>query len=1281
MSFTSITQRFVVWFLVISLLPILLIGYSLLRTFETELRQTVTRQISAIADKKVDQIDAYLNGCIHDALTKAQANGTRQAMVEFAREAARGGVESDAYRQLDARYRDHFKRFITSSGYYDLFLISPQGTVVYSQSHEADFATNLLTGPYRNSGLAQVVRNALGTLESDISEFEFYAPSGDAISAFVAVPIMSQGKLEGVLALQIDNASVFQALLDATGLGVSGETLVARQEGERTALVMTPLKSDPDAALKRKIPLGAEKRATLMVHALNGERGSGFGFDYLGRPVAAAWRYLPRMQWGMVAKMDTAEALAPLYHVRTLGIVVVGLTLIAVLISAFLLGRRVVAPLKNLSDNAQEIAAGKLDQRVPVVGRDELGQLADSFNTMAERLQFSYANLEGQVAQRTAELARALAQEQEAQGALRQERDFASTLVNTAPVIVLQLDTQGIIEYVNPYFEQITGYRLDEVSGKEWFRTFLPARDQDEIRALFLKAAHDVPTSGNVNSIITRSGEELEIEWYGQAIHDAQGKIISVLAAGQDVTVRRSMERALSTSAERLKEAQRIAQLGSWELDLRTGELIWSDEIFRLFEIDKNRFGATYEAFLGAIHPDDRDRVSQSYAHSLESRTPYEITHRLRMSDGRIKWVHERCASDFDAEGKPLRSVGTVQDVTAQKLNEAALIEAKQSAESASRAKSEFLANMSHEIRTPMNAVIGLTKLVLDTELTPRQQDFLTKAHTSARALLGILNDILDYSKIEAGYMSIEQIPFGPEQVLEHVADLFGAEIEEKGLKLLFEIAPDVPAEILGDPLRLTQVLTNLVGNAVKFTERGEIHVKVEVAERNSATQQLCFTVSDTGIGLSRAESERLFQPFTQADGTTTRKYGGTGLGLSICQRLVELMDGEIFASGVEGQGAAFVFTIQAGVALSPGKTQPPAQAGAPSDKVKFPQSLRGVRVLLVEDNALNRAMAAEFLKLRGASLTLARHGGEAVERPKSATFDAVLMDLHMPVMDGLEATRLIRELPQGESLPIIAMTAAVLRADRDRCAAAGMVDFIAKPIDPDDMVRVLLKWVKTGHPSAPAMNNGVASTDASLPESVPGFELETALHRLDGNRNLLAGLLLEFAGEQAETLTRLDALTQAGELAQAATLLHTVAGVAGNLGAAALAEAARQLEDQFNSGHASAPRQDFADALNAALDAIKTHVAPARSAPEAPPVDRALLVQVLNRLTPYLREQELIPVDLMESLRSLARSNWPEKSLARLVRQVDHFDHDGALASVVQLAAIHGVTLGREEG
>ena len=1167
MSYTSITQRFMVWFLIISLLPLLLVGYSLLRTFETELQHTVARQIAAIADKKVDQIDAYLDGRVQDALVKTQANSTRLAMAEFARAFAQGGVESDAYRQLDARYREHFKRFIATAGYYDLFLISPQGAVVYTQTHEADFATNLITGPYRNTGLAKVARNALRTLESGTSEFEPYAPSGNAIAAFIAVPIVVQGKVEGVLALQIDNARVFQVLLDDTGLGMSGETVVARLEDERTALLVAPLKSDPDAALKRKIPLDAKDRTLPLMHALNGERGSGYEMDYLGKSVVAAWRYLPRMKWGLVVKMDAAEALAPLYRARTFGLGIVGLAVFAALAGALVLGRRVVIPLKKLSNSAQELAVGKLDQRVPVVGRDELGQLAASFNTMAEHLQSSYADLEGQVRQRTAELTRALAQEQEAQGALRQERDFAAGLVNTAPVIVLLLDPQGIIEYVNPYFEQITGYRLDEVRGKEWFRTFLPARDQDQVRSLFRKAVHGEPTRGNINPIVTRSGGELEIEWYDQAMRDAQGKVISVLATGQDVTARRSMEQALSASVDRMNEAQRSARVGSWELDLQKGELVWSDEIFRLFEIDKGRFGATYEAFLNAIHPDDRDRVNQAYTDSLATRKPYEITHRLRMSDGRVKWVHERCETILDADGKPLRSMGTVQDITERmwseveyqtilkttrdcfcicdlqgrfldvndayceligyrreellamaipdvaavenpedtrahvekviatgsdrfetlhrrkdgslvnfevsanfmpegggriivflrditlrKLEEVALIEAKQSAEAASRAKSEFLANMSHEIRTPMNAILGLTQLVLDTELTPRQQDFLKKTHASARALLGILNDILDYSKIEAGRMEVERVVFDLEDVLENVANLFSARIEEKGLELFFEIAPDTPVEILGDPLRLTQVLNNLVGNAVKFTERGEIHVKVEVLARNHATQRLRFAVRDTGIGLSKAQADRLFQPFTQADGSITRKYGGTGLGLSICQRLIGLMGGEIAISGNEGQGATFTFTIQAGIVEPYGPTPDL-------------QQIHGLHALVVDDRETSRLILRQLLQAWGLGVRTAASGEEALAQIEAAQrnglpCDVLLLDWRMPGMDGLEVVRRIeQDAAQGKlarPLRVVMVTAHDRESLLENASSLRLDGVLTKPVIPSHLFDTL---------------------------------------------------------------------------------------------------------------------------------------------------------------------------------------------------------------------------------
>lgn len=673
----SLTQRFTLGLLLITLLPMAVAGYTLLNTFKMELQLSAEQQMAAIADKKSDQIDNYLIERLHDARMLVEDETTHQAMNELARTFAATGADSNAYRQLDSRYRGSFSRFFSSTDFYDLFLITPQGRVVYSQIHEPDFATNLFTGPYRNTQLAQVTRMALTTLEGGLSGFEFYAPSRNAIAAFIAIPIMAQGRVEGVLALQLDTNRIFQVLTDNVGMGRSGETVVGRLEQSGNARLMAPLKDEPEAALRRIIPLGDKNRAAPLAHALNGERGSGLEIAYNGTPVIAAWRYLPRMEWGMVVNISADEALAPYYRVRNIAIATLAATLLAIFCAVLLLGRHLTLPLRALSRSAQEIAAGQFNQRVVVKGKNELGELASAFNTMAEKLRISYHHLEQQVDERTTALRQALLEEQRTRRELQYERDYATSLINTAPVIVLLLDTQGIILHANPYFEALSGYRLDEIRGRDWFSTFLSPRDQLRIRTLFQRSTHDMPVRGNINPIVTRSGEERQIEWNDQPMRDPQGAVSAILAIGLDVTAHQAMEEALRHSAEQLNEAQCLAQVGSWELDLVNGELNWSDQIFHIFEIDKGRFSPTYEAFLNAIHPDDRARVDQAYNNSLITRTPYEINHRLLMGDGRIKWVQERCQTEFDCSGTPLRSRGTVQEITARIQAEQALAQSE----------------------------------------------------------------------------------------------------------------------------------------------------------------------------------------------------------------------------------------------------------------------------------------------------------------------------------------------------------------------------------------------------------------------------------------------------------------------------------------------------------------------------------------------------------------------------------------------------------------------------
>ena len=528
-----------------------------------------------------------------------------------------------------------------------------------------------------------------------------------------------------------------------------------------------------------------------------------------------------------------------------------------------------------------------------------------------------------------------------------------------------------------------------------------------------------------------------------------------------------------------------------------------------------------------------------------------------------------------------------------------ALRVARDEARSADAAKGLFLANMSHEIRTPMNAVIGLTNMVLQTRLDETQRDYLTKVQASSKALLALLNDILDYSKIEAGKVALESEEFSPEETIENVGNLFSARVEEAGLDLLFEIDGDLPPRLVGDALRLAQVLNNLVGNAIKFTSVGEVVIGARVVSRTDTEVELAFTVRDTGIGVTPEQAERLFKVFQQAERSTARKYGGTGLGLAICKRLVELMGGQIEVTPAPGGGSIFAFTCRFAVAkaaveridlhrirgmrtlvvdgqpterlilqqmlqswrfqvgtasfpddalhklrradpqaphelmlldwktgeldlllkarravedhraerhgpplsviamtslaarervaealkglpgvgivvkpvtpsrlfdtvvhLQHGEALPPRAGERQFDLAEAMRPIRGARVLLAEDNPVNQQVAAAFLQAGGLEVTLAENGVEAVEWVKKTRFDIVLMDMQMPDMDGTQATRLIRKLPQGIGLPIIAMTAAAMESDRQECLAAGMNAHVAKPIDAELLVKTLLAWV-----------------------------------------------------------------------------------------------------------------------------------------------------------------------------------------------------------------------------
>jgi PAS domain S-box-containing protein len=434
-----------------------------------------------------------------------------------------------------------------------------------------------------------------------------------------------------------------------------------------------------------------------------------------------------------------------------------------------------------------------------------------------------------------------------------------------------------------------------------------------------------------------------------------------------------------------------------------------------------------------------------------------EICNRTR--DGKLFWVSATVVPLADAQGIPQQFIAIQTDISDLKSAEEALQKAKDAAEAANRAKSEFLANMSHEIRTPMNGIMGMTDLVLETQLDAQQSEYVQIVKTSAQSLLTIINDILDFSKIEAGRLDMEVLPFSLRENLQGAMDIMAYKAKDKGLALQAEVGADVPDQITGDPVRLRQIITNLVGNAIKFTAEGAITVTVSLVQARASRVKLKISVQDTGIGIPADKIDRLFKPFSQVDASTTREYGGTGLGLTISSQLAKLMQGEMGVESTPGKGSTFWFTCELGLAA-----QRPAASPVLSDALAATSAATEAKILLVEDNAINQKLALHLLKKLGYHTETANNGLEALRWLEKQSFDLVLMDCQMPEMDGYEATRHIRAMDSkvlNHDVPIVALTANAMKGDREKVISAGMDDYLTKPIKAADLASTISHWLQ----------------------------------------------------------------------------------------------------------------------------------------------------------------------------------------------------------------------------
>ena len=616
-------------------------------------------------------------------------------------------------------------------------------------------------------------------------------------------------------------------------------------------------------------------------------------------------------------------------------------------------------------------------------------------------------------------------------------------------------DLDGTTAYVNARMASMLGYTVEEMASISLLEV-LDDEGRDQGAAFLARQRQAGGTTESAECLLlTRDGQPVWTVISHSPWQDQNGAYLGLIAFVNDITERRRLSDELRRREEQLAEAQRVGHLGSWEWTIGANELQWSDELYRIFQLEPGGFDGTFEGYLELVHPDDREMTATIVNASLEGQPGFEFDQRIGGRPGqKVVWVRASGEVLRDDAGRPLLMRGTALNITAYKEAESELEAARDTALAALRAKSAFLATMSHEIRTPMNGVIGLADLLIETDLDERQRQYVAGVQTAGEALLAIINDVLDFSKIEAGRMELEVIDLDVTQVLEEVAGLLARQAHAKGIELVTRSCLGLSTPLRGDPSRLRQVLLNLTANAVKFTDAGEVVLSAQLAAATDDAVDLTFEVADTGIGISPAHRQHIFQPFSQVDASTTRRFGGTGLGLAISRQLVETMGGDLTVESRLGAGSVFSFTIRL----------PRGQVRAVTPPGSRPPLPEGMSVLVVDDNATNRLILHEQLIAWHLRPQLADSGPAALrvlhEAAAAGTpFPLALLDVNMPLMDGIELARRIKDSPALSATRLVVLTSTdVTTAELESVQVAAHLNKPVRSVQLQELLRKVLQ-------------------------------------------------------------------------------------------------------------------------------------------------------------------------------------------------------------------------------
>jgi PAS domain S-box-containing protein len=642
----------------------------------------------------------------------------------------------------------------------------------------------------------------------------------------------------------------------------------------------------------------------------------------------------------------------------------------------------------------------------------------------------------------------------------------------------------------------------------------------------------------------------------GKAERDADGIALRVSGSIHEIDRQKAAEDALREAKARFERAIEGTQDGLWEADKRLNKTWMSPRMHQLLGYEVGELGDSHDVMRNLAHPDDLPGADAAVAAQAVHGKTIEFEIRMRCKSGEYRWFKLRGSPSPEQGVGFARVSGSMQDVTEARLAKDALVRASEEAKSANQAKSAFLANMSHEIRTPMNGIIGMTTLLLDTALAADQREYAETIHSSSQSLLTIINDILDFSKIEAGKLDIESIETDLRGVAEDVVSTLEFQAQAKGLKLALDVHAEVPQVSIGDPQRIRQCLINLMGNAIKFTRTGQVDVSINPAGVQDGRTLVRFEVRDTGIGIAPESVKWLFQPFVQADSSTTRHFGGTGLGLSIVRGLVEMMGGQVGADSEPGRGSTFWFVLpMLDVSATASRSDRPA-----SEAHWAARRFRG-KVLLVEDNAVNQKVAQRFLERLGCEVELAENGEQAIRAWERGSFDVVLMDIQMPVMDGYTATRVIREKERADRrTPIVALTANAMTGQLERCLATGMDGLLTKPIA-IERLRELLDRMGLAVPQSEMLAERDVAALVATPAQPPVVDTSQLSELAGEDQEFVQSVVLSFEKSMAQLLATMHGAASRGEVQQVARAAHQVKGAAANLHAAVLSGLAAEIE------------------------------------------------------------------------------------------------------------------------